>query len=157
MVRIKMHAALKNIMTQTKKQRVICLIIFILYILTVLYLTIFRFNFRYSERKLNLTLFVSLIKVFRNADIGEFLRLFLGNIGWFVPFGFLLPILLKRNNPLIIIGNSLLFSIFIEVIQFISYKGIAELDDLILNTLGAIIGYLLYWFLRRLSSTGVRV
>ena len=157
MVRIKMHAALKKIMTQTKKQRAICLIMFILYILTVLYLTIFRFNFRYSERKLNLTLFVSLIQVFRNADLGEFLRLFFGNIGWFVPFGFLLPILLKRNNSLIIIGNGLLLSIFIEVIQFVSYKGVAELDDLILNTLGAAIGYLLYWFALRSSSTGARV
>ena len=156
MVRIRMHAALRRIMTQTKKQRVICLIIFTLYILTVLYLTIFRFNFWYSERKLNLTLFVSLIKVFRNADIGEFLRLLLGNIGWFVPFGFLFPILLKRKNPFITICAGLLFSIFIEVTQFVSYKGVAELDDLILNTLGAAVGYLLYWFLRRLSSTGVR-
>lgn len=31
----------------------------------------------------------------------------------------------------------------IETVQFVFYKGVAELDDLILNTLGAAVGYLL--------------
>ena len=128
----------------SNKPKAICITLFCLYVSVVLYLTILRFNFRYSDRQLNLTLFAGLISVFRNAGIGEFLRLFFGNIGWFVPFGFLLPILLKRKSFLLTTATGLLFSFFIELMQFIFYKGVAEIDDLILNTLGTAIGYLLY-------------
>jgi glycopeptide antibiotics resistance protein len=69
------------------------------------------------------------------------LRLFLGNIGSFVPLGFLLPILLKRKSLIITVAIGFTFSFLIESAQYISYKGIAEVDDLILNTLGAAMGY----------------
>ena len=126
------------------KRRVICIIVFFFYILIVLYLTIFRFDFYYDERQLNLTLFTDLIKVFRNVGTGEFLRLFAGNIGWFVPFGFLLPMLFKRKSLIFTMAAGLIFSFIIETIQFIFYKGVAELDDLILNVFGAAVGYFLY-------------
>jgi glycopeptide antibiotics resistance protein len=127
-----------------KKQKVVCSIVFSIYIFIVLYLTIFRFNFYYQERQLNLSLFTDLINVFRNVGVGEFFRLFLGNIGWFVPFGFLLPMLLKRKNLLITMAIGMVFSLFIETMQFILRNGVAELDDLILNTVGTAFGYLLY-------------
>ena len=127
-----------------KKHKVICLFVLLLYILTVLYLTIFRLNFHYDERQLNLTLFTDLINVFRNVRGGEFLRLFFGNIGWFVPFGFLLPMLLKRKSLFFTMALGLMLSFIIESTQFISFKGVAELDDLILNTCGVAIGYLLF-------------
>ena len=133
-----------------KKQRIICLIVFILYILIILYITILRFNFRYDERQLNLSLFTNLIRVFRKVGVGEFLRLFLGNIVWFVPFGFLLPILSKRKSLIFTMVIGLVFSFFIETIQFIFYKGVAELDDLILNVLGTAIGYALYKMAQRI-------
>ena len=125
-----------------KNQKMICLIVFSLYISIVLYLTIFRFNFYYDKRQLNLTLFIDLINIYQNVGTGEFFRLFLGNIGWFIPFGFLFPMLLKRKSLFITMSLGLTFSFFIETIQFISYKGVAELDDLILNTLGTAIGHL---------------
>lgn len=128
-----------------KKKEIICLFTFAIYIFFVLYTTIFRFSFYYSERQVNLKLFTDLINVLRNVGIGEFSRLFLGNIGWFVPFGFLLPIILKRKSLLTTIIAGLMFSFFIETMQFIFYKGVAELDDLILNTLGAAIGYFIYY------------
>ena len=132
-----------------KNKRVICAIVFSLYLLIVLNLTIFRFNFYYDERQLNLSLFTDLIKIYRNGGIGEFFRLFLGNIGWFVPFGFLLPILSKRKSFIFTIAIGLVFSLFIETTQFIFYKGVAELDDLILNVFGAAVGYLLYKMAQR--------
>ena len=139
-----------NMNIAAKKQKAIFLTVFAIYILSLLYLTIFRFNFYYDERRLNLTLFIGLINVFRNAGIGEFLRQFLGNIGWFVPLGFFLPVLIKRKSLLITAAIGLAFSFFIEVTQFVFYKGVAELDDLILNTLGAVIGYLLYRLSKKL-------
>jgi glycopeptide antibiotics resistance protein len=89
-------------------------------------------------------LFIDLINIYRNIGTGAFFRLFLGNIGWFIPFGFLLPMLLKRKSLFITMALGLTFSFFIEITQFTFYKGVAELDDLILNTLGTAIGYLLF-------------
>ena len=139
-----------NMNITPKKQKAIFFTVVSLYILILLYLTIFRFNFYYDERRINLTLFIGLIKVFRNFGIGEFLKQFLGNIGWFVPLGFFLPVLIKRKSLLITTAVGLLFSLFIEVMQFVFYKGVAELDDLILNTLGTAIGYLLYRLSKKL-------
>lgn len=130
-------------MTDSKK-RIIRLILFSIYILIVLRLTIFRFNSILDERVLNLTLFVDLIHVYQNAGLRLFLWLFLGNIGWFVPFGFLLPMLLKKESFLKSVGIGFLFSLVIESLQFAFRLGVAELDDLILNTLGVVIGYLLF-------------
>ena len=127
-----------------EKKKTVCLILFIVYILIVLKLTIFRFAVNYDEPQLNLTFFTDLIYVYKNAGVIEFLRLFLGNIGWFIPFGFLLPMLLKKKSVLKVAILGLVFSFSIEVSQFIFRKGIAELDDLVLNTLGAVIGYILY-------------
>ena len=134
-----------------KKQRAVCLAVFAIYLLVLLNLTIFRFDFYYEERQLNLTLFTGLIRIFQRRGIGEFLRLFLGNIGWFVPLGFLLPLLSKRKGFLFTAGAGLMLSFMIEAIQFIFYKGVAELDDLLLNVLGTALGYLFYKTAQRLG------
>ena len=126
-----------------KTGKTVCLLIFIIYIVVVLKLTIFRVR-TYDEPQLNLALFVDLVRIYKNAGLWQFLRLFLGNIGWFVPFGFLLPILLKRVSFGKVVVMGFLFSLSIETMQFIFRKGVAELDDLILNVLGAVIGYLGY-------------
>jgi len=129
----------------SKRIRIIFFIAFLAYILIVLRLTIFRTG-TFDERQLNLAIFADLIHVFRNVGVGRFLWLFFGNIGWFVPFGFLLPVLLKRESFLKVIVIGLMFSLTIESLQFIFRVGVAELDDLILNTLGTAIGYLLFKF-----------
>ena len=127
-----------------KRIKTISFIVFSVYILLVLKLTIFRSGVLYEERQLNLTLFSDLFLVYKNEGLRRFLWLFLGNIGWFVPFGFLLPTLLKKESFLRILVIGFMFSFAIESLQFIFRIGVAELDDLILNTLGIAIGYLIY-------------
>ena len=127
-----------------KRIKTICLIVFAVYMLIVLRLTIFRSGALFEERQLNLAVFSDLIDVYRNVGIRRFLWLFFGNIGWFVPFGFLLPMLLKKESFLKIVVMGFMFSFAIESLQFIFRVGVAELDDLILNTLGTAIGYLIY-------------
>ena len=129
-----------------KKNKLIFLTIFVIYILIVLKLTIFRVNVHYDERQLNLTLFIDLINIYRHVGIGEFLRLFLGNIGWFIPFGFLLPVLLKKESLFKTMIMGIMFSLIIEMLQFVFYKGVAELDDVILNALGTAFGYYIFKF-----------
>ena len=129
-----------------KTIRIVCIVLFIAYLLIVLYITVGRLGFRYEDRKINLTLFTDLFHVYKYTNIITFMRLLLGNIGWFVPFGFLLPILVKRNSFLFTIIAGASFSLTIEILQYFLKKGVAELDDLILNILGVVIGYFIYRF-----------
>jgi len=69
----------------------------------------------------------------------------LGNLIAFAPTGFFVPILFGDK-----IKNLKIFSILIaisvlivEIMQFITFTGQLDVDDIILNTLGAIIVYLL--------------
>ena len=127
-----------------KNNKKFWLVLFVIYMLVVLKLTVFRSNTDYYERQLNLSIFTELIYTYKYLGRRQFVRLFFGNIGWFVPFGFLLPILLKRVTLLKVVFFGFAFSFFIETSQYVFYKGVAELDDLILNVLGVIIGYIVY-------------
>ena len=62
-----------------------------------------------------------------------------GNMGWFVPLG----MLLRRKRPLrvLIIGAAL--SAGIEIMQFLLMTGMTDIDDVILNALGALAGWIL--------------
>ena len=120
-----------------------CFVAFSVCILVVLRLTVFRSSF-FDERHLNLELFADLVQVYQNVGLRRFLWLFFGNIGWFIPFGFLLPALLKRESFLKVVAIGFAFSFAIEASQFVFRVGVAELDDLILNTVGVAIGYFLY-------------
>ena len=137
---------------KAERKKIIILIVFIVYILIVLKLTIFRPDTFYAERQLSLAFFTNLINIYETNGPGEFLRLFLGNIGWFIPYGFLLPLLLKKPSLPLIVTTALTFSFIIESTQFLSHKGVAELDDLILNTLGATLGYFLYALSQKIIS-----
>lgn len=74
-----------------------------------------------------------------------------GNIALFLPFGFLVPLLKKKKgNVWNILGIGFLCSLGIETLQFListltgyTYK-VFDVDDLILNTLGSVIGYGLF-------------
>ena len=69
---------------------------------------------------------------------------YLLNIVLFVPLGFLLPLLWEKQNGLfriLLAGAS--FSLLIELSQLLNIRN-SDIDDLLLNTLGAIIGFALY-------------
>jgi glycopeptide antibiotics resistance protein len=80
------------------------------------------------------------------------------NILLFVPFGFGLPFISKFGAKKIIVAGAL-FSIVIELVQLItgyvskiSFR-VADINDLIFNTLGTAIGYLLFIGFARLYKT----
>lgn len=78
---------------------------------------------------------------------------YLLNIVMFVPLGFFIPLIWNQMGKLsnaILVGAT--FSILIELSQLLSYRG-TDIDDLITNTLGAAIGYLIYKMWDRLSSS----
>lgn len=126
-------------------------LIFLIYVVVVLRLTVFR-AYTMDAGELNFSLFSQLIEVYHTDGIWEFLRLFLGNIGWFVPFGFLLPFLWNKAKlwKVSLLGG--LFSFGIEVAQYLLRKGYTELDDLLLNIFGCMVGYAMYLVANRWIS-----
>ena len=68
---------------------------------------------------------------------------FIGNICLFVPIGFCVPLLWNKSSLPKTLLAGFLISLFIELCQLPQARG-TDIDDLWINTLGAMIGYLLY-------------
>lgn len=71
----------------------------------------------------------------------ELIFLFVGNIAIFLPFGVLIPALLKNRVKFLKYAFPFIISIGIEVIQFILKNGQPDIDDVILNVIGYYIGF----------------
>lgn len=68
-----------------------------------------------------------------------------GNVVAFIPFGFFLPVIkCKCRSFFYMVFFSFEFSLLIETIQLISKVGSFDVDDLLLNTIGGVIGYLIF-------------
>lgn len=64
------------------------------------------------------------------------------NIFLFLPFGFLFPVWLPEKKTAWTIPVGFLCSVAIEYCQLRTGRGFCQLDDVIMNTLGAVIGFL---------------
>ena len=77
------------------------------------------------------------------------------NILFFIPFGLwfpekiTLPSVFKNKQWLLILSAGVLFSVFIEITQYITCCGLCELDDVLCNGLGSPIGYWLFIAFRK--------
>lgn len=68
-----------------------------------------------------------------------------GNVVAFIPFGFLLPYVHKGSRKFAaLLVNALLFVVGIEVFQLFSAFGAFDVDDILLNCVGAVIGWIGY-------------
>ena len=74
-----------------------------------------------------------------------------GNVLIFVPFGFFLPMASRYRSLLGTLFYSLGLSFGVEIFQLITKVGSLDVDDMLLNTIGGIVGYLLF-----LICNGVR-
>lgn len=73
-----------------------------------------------------------------------FLINFMGNIFMFMPIGFLLPLLWRKfEHVLWTVAAGFLLSLSIELMQLTQLRS-SDVDDLWLNTLGAVIGYVCF-------------
>lgn len=96
----------------------------------------------------NLMPFVEIRRFWKYRDqLGNFAVFsnIFGNVIGFLPWGFILPIIFRRMDRVFLIFLSgFLLSLIVEVIQLISKVGCFDVDDLILNTLGAVLGYVFF-------------
>lgn len=126
------------------------LIGFSIYILTVLWYTVFKRSLGIHNAQFEL--FWSYKKWFSgDADLGKEI---MANIAMFIPFGFLLSVVLRVSKQDkarigVVIIAAILFSLTIETLQLVQMRGLFEWDDVVSNTLGAVAGAALYCFLCR--------
>ena len=79
----------------------------------------------------------------------------IGNVVVFIPFGVFLPMASKYKSFIITIFYSFLLSLSVEVIQLIAKVGSFDVDDLLLNTIGGCIGYLVFLICRKIRRRHV--
>lgn len=66
------------------------------------------------------------------------------NVILFVPIGFFAGGALKKKHIWNALGFGFVLSLFIEVTQLISTRGVFNVDDIIHNTLGCVLGFLCF-------------
>lgn len=135
------------------KGRFLKLSVFIIYIFGVFYFTgvgtIFdlqRYGIQLNADQINLVPFS------RDIDTTAYVL----NLLLFVPFGFLLPFVwpnIKKLSYVVFSGFS--FSLLVEISQLFNNRQ-TDIDDLILNTLGTLMGYLLFHLFMRASKRMVK-
>ena len=78
------------------------------------------------------------------------------NIVLFMPIGFLAGAASRKKHVLNVVLIGVVLSLFIEVIQLISKRGICNIDDVIHNTLGCTIGYGVFRLCSLLRTTCIK-
>ena len=89
--------------------------------------------------------FADIILIVKNGYpwyVDNFIVLDVINVLLFIPYGLLAGevLRLKRTKQLLPIASGIALSVVIEVVQFITKKGVFDVNDIIYNTLGTLIG-----------------
>ena len=136
-----------------KKIRAVGMVLFCLYIILLVYFLFFaegygRVPSQERTYRYNLVPFVEIRRFWNYREQLGFMAVFtniFGNVIGFVPYGFILPIISKKTeNLLFVTSTGFLGSLLVETVQLMTRVGSFDVDDLILNTLGAFLGCLLF-------------
>lgn len=79
-----------------------------------------------------------------------------GNIGFLIPIGFLLPFVFARIDWKRSLVVAVLSGMSIELTQVFLHIGIFDIDDVILNGLGVMVGYWLFLLFQKIMSSEYR-
>ena len=121
----------------------ICFLFTLVWLAVLLRITVFRngcFSHGLFSGRVEFDAFAFYAKLARRGNWRYFLYLFEGNLIWFLPAGILVRLRGGKLWQAALAGLGL--SLLIETLQFVLGSGVSELDDLILNTCGALLGWL---------------
>ena len=134
-----------------KRVRILGKILFVLYIGFIIYFLLFSDLYgrtgQMDTYRYNLELFKE-IKRFWNYRVqvgffAMFTNLF-GNVVIFVPFGFFMPMASKYRSFFSTLFYSFGLSLCVETFQLLTKVGSFDVDDLLLNTHGGVVGYMIF-------------
>lgn len=136
---------------QTQKVRALGKLLFVLYVLFLIYFLMFSEWYGrtgiYEEYRYNLELFKEIGRFIRyRKELGAFAvfnNLF-GNILIFVPYGFFIAMASRSRGFFKALFCSFGLSLCVEGFQLITRVGSFDVDDILLNTVGGALGYILF-------------
>jgi len=113
-------------------------LIFVIYILCLYHVVTFQ-DINYGVNN-----FIPFREIFRyTIGSSKFIKNIIGNIALFIPFGFFSSYYLRHKKMITPVVLALVTSTTIEIVQY--YIGrVFDIDDIILNVIGGILGFLLY-------------
>ncbi|WP_461213372.1 VanZ family protein [Lacticaseibacillus sp. GG6-2] len=123
------------------------------YIILLLALTVFRdvyypwqlqLHWHRSLSVINTTPLIETLKLRQGQSQFDFWYQSLGNVIWFLPFGWGVASLTHRFGFIRVALGGLALSLMIECLQFLLISGVADIDDVIFNVTGALCGYLAF-------------
>ena len=133
--------------------------VFVIVVSAILYTTLYS-----RTKSYQVPVFIPFHSFFEAKKKPELYRTMLMNIFLFEPIGLSLPnILPKKAHPVVItVIIAILFSVIIEAAQYWFCLGRCEIDDVIMNTLGAAVGGIAYGnrlrkILERLRTNGLHI
>lgn len=133
-----------------KRIRIVGKILFVLYIAFIIYFLIFSDWYGRTdmqEYRYNLVLFREIKRFWEYRDqvgwFAMFTNLF-GNVLIFVPFGFFMPMASKYRSFFSTLFYSFGLTLCVETFQLITKVGSFDVDDLLLNTIGGVVGYIIF-------------
>ena len=125
------------------------IVLFVIYLIALFWILLFKLGVRFSymgNRDVNLIPFNEFLTLNGKIDFGEIIM----NVVIFVPLGIYAGILFKRW----LIGKNIFFffliSLIVEGLQFILRVGAFDITDIITNTLGGIIGLMIFKTIEKL-------
>ena len=113
----------------------------------ILFFLLFKKKSVGSFRTINLIPFRTIIDYLFNEDV--IVRSFafsniMGNIAIFIPLGIYIPLLINKKSIFTNSAIVALISLCVEIVQYILVIGTADVDDIILNTIGGLLGILIF-------------
>lgn len=143
---------------EIKRLNILSIILFCIYILLLIWIVLLKCNIYlsitngYFEFK-TLTLkerfdyyLIPFIDYFNNDSTQTFIKLKDGilNVIVFIPLGLYLSFFIKKNKFIKVIIYTFLISLLFEIIQLFSLLGSFQTEDLILNLVAGLLGYIIY-------------
>jgi len=136
----------------TAGKRVMVWILFLGYLTCLSYFLFFSERYGRTDSsngyRYNLVLFREIKRFFiyrKEVGLEGFLVNMVGNVAAFMPFGLCLPMIsLKRRGFFSVLFWSFSLSLTIETIQLLYQIGSFDVDDILLNTIGGVLGYIGY-------------
>ena len=123
------------------------MLIFGIYILCLFQVVTFQDDVSWATNN-----FIPFKEIMRyNITSRLFFKNVLGNMIMFLPFGFFVSYYLKSEKLTLPLFLILIASISIEVVQLLIGR-VFDVDDIILNILGGLLGYGIYYILRRIGE-----
>ena len=151
-----------------RKRRNMWRVVFVIYLIFLMYFLFFSDLFGrtvvYEDYRYNLEPFKEIKRFCTTVKDKDYLIFFvniIGNIVLFMPFGYLFMAVTEGRqyrHKKIVTGfldafvAAFIFCLTVETAQLLSKVGVFDVDDVILNVFGAILGYFVYVIARRVRT-----